>query len=342
MKHLLPSLCMLSAACLTPVDLSAKRCPCAPGFICDLSRDRCVDTACTPAVSFSDFRAEWSTSNAIRYHWQPGPGREAFVRYELRVAETADALETSTARVYGPDQNPELGGYVLQRTGGTDDLVDGTTARGLTPQKSWAAQLYAFDNALCVFRSPVVAASTLLDLPDEIVVFRDTPITGQPRPANYRDVPATPAAGRVMEWVAVEDPFCQGTTDQLCPANLKLSELAADLSRLGPGVFATAFYELKISNGSTAPYFYSRMWLGVQGPAGCEVFRFEPFTLAPGEAWQTLQVPLSALRGDSALLTSARLTGVTLCEANVGASFTRTSADGGQARVRVDDVRIRY
>ena len=335
------ALLLLAAGCLTPIDTADKRCPCAPGFFCDLARDRCVDEACTPAVRADDFRAEWATSNAIHFRWTPVGDRSRFVRYELHVAQTVEALSTPEARAYGSAENPELSFFSLPRTGGTEDLVDATTAWGLAAQASFVAQLLVFDTGLCASRTPAVARSTKLDLPDEVVLFRDAAPPGFYLPSSFRDVPDDTGPGRHLEWVPDLDPICAPSPNRVCGDNLRRSGMSIDLSFISAGAFADSFLELKVANGGTAPAFYARTWLSFRGCS--DVYRLEPFAIAVSADYRTLQVPLTALENGAGPLAFGNLTdGGPLCEFNVGGQFTRTAADGGSTRVRVDDVRIRY
>lgn len=342
MRRLLPLL--LLGACISPIELSEKRCPCAPGFVCDLARDRCVDTACSGAVSPADFRAEWATSNTIRFRWTPSGDRTQLVRYELRVAETAELLATTRARVYGPRDNPELGSFTLPFTNDVDDLVDHTVAWGLEPQQSYVGQLWAFDSSLCVFRTPAVAKSTRPGLPNEVMLFRDAQPAGSSYlPSSFGDAPDDTGPGRHLEWVPDRDPLCASNSEGVCGENLRLRDLGVSLAGIPPGGFVDAVLEFRIANEGTILGSYGRTWLALRGCS--EVFRLEPMAIAPSAEYRTVQVPLGALSNGTRPLARGDLQadgGSTVCEFNVGGRFSRTAADGGSTRIRIDDVRVRY
>lgn len=342
MRRLLPLL--LLGACITPIDLTQKSCPCAAGFVCDLARDRCVDTACTGAVTAQGFRAEWSTANSILYRWTPMGDRTQLVRYELHVAETAEQLATAPARIYGTRENPELASFTLPFTSGTEDVVNATVAWGLQPQHSYVAQLWAFDSSLCVFRTPAVAKSTRPDLPNEVVLFRDAlPPSGGLFPASYVVAPDDTGSGRHLEWVPNTDPVCAANPEGVCGENLRLTSLSVPLSAIRAGPFVDAILEFRVANEGTILGAFARTWLAFRGCG--EIFRLEPMVIAPSVEYRTLQVPLSGLSNGTRPLAAEDLAadgGSPLCQFNVGGRFSRTAVDGGSTRIRVDDVRIRY
>ena len=338
-----------ASSCLTPIDTTMKQCPCAPGFVCDSSQNRCITEACTAGVRAEDFRAEWATSNAIRFRWTPTGDRTQLVRYELRVAASLDELGTGSARVYATAENPELGGFALPRTGVTEDLVDGTTAWGLTPQRSYVAQLLVFDTSLCVFRTPTVGRATTFDLPDKVVLFEDVRASNY-LPSSIRDVPdvGDGGPGRHLEWTPNLDPECIATPHTSCGNFLRLRDLSTDLEPVTGGSFTTAFVELKVANESTVPHFYAHLRLMlVDDAGGCgEVYSFVPFAMPATGSYYRVQVPLSAFKGQGRYLTADDLDpargGTRLCEFGLHHFMSRLAADGGWARVLIDDVRVRY
>jgi len=336
-----PLLPLVLTACVTPIDLAEKRCPCAPGWLCAPLIDRCVESPC--AVAPAAFRAEWATTNTIRYRWSPAGDRSKFVRYELHLAASAAQIGTSAEQVFGPAQNEELGSFALPFTSGTNDLVEATHATGLMPQTSYAAQLWVYDSALCVAKSDAIAITTKPDLPNEVVIYRDAPPAGAGyAPPSFRDVADQTGPGRHLEWMPSQDPTC---VEAVCGNNLKVRSFAVSLAHLRAGGFANAMLELRISNDGTSFATFARTWL-VFGPGCSEIFRLEPMTIPRSIAYTTLQVPLTGLRNDAlrplAYEDVGGDGGHPACEFNVGGRFTRASADGGMTRVRVDDVRVRY
>lgn len=338
----------LSTGCsLEPLDLAEKRCPCATGYQCDDARDRCVAVGgptCTPAISPTGFRAAWSTANAIRYEWVPAGGPDAFVRYELHIAERPEDLGTARARIVGPSENPELGGYVLPRLRGSDDLVTATTVDGLRASTTYAAELVAIDTSFCAFHSEVAARATSLEPPAEIVIFRDADPPGSPSPPAFLPVDDG-MGGRVLEHRPDEDPECIASGEMLCSQNLKLTGLDLDLSRVTEGSFASvAFLELSIASDSTSPSFFGRVWLNFEG--GAHIFRIEPITIRANGSFHVLQVPLRVLSDGTRTLTQPDLAlaagGTPLFEFNVGGNWSRRTAADAPVRVHVDEIRVRY
>lgn len=338
------SLCLLSILPLLPslvgcgfksVDLSGKECPCAPGFECDDATGLCVSSTgnCEPLVTATSFRARWSTANVVWWDWEPLGNRDDFVRYELHVAERPEDLGTDRAIVFGPDDNPELGGFVLQRTRGADDIVTSTMTHDLEPNRTYAARLVAIDSAFCEFQSEVAAVSTTLDPPAEIVIFRDD-ITGSPFPRTISAVDGT------LEHVPDMDVECVMSGDTVCSQNLRLISLGLGLSHISPGEFAnTAFVEVSVSTDAAVHSFFSRVWLGFDAGG---TFQIEPFTIrANGEA-RVMQFPLTELANAGTLLEHAVATSSPLEQFNLGGQWARRTPDDQPARVRLDEIRIRY
>jgi len=340
---------LLFGCSLDPVDLSDKQCPCAPGFQCDEASHRCVSSGgsdCTPAVVADGFRASWAAANVIRWEWEPMGTRERFVRYEVHVAERPEDLGTDRAIVFGPEENPELGGYVLQRTGGADDVVTHTMTHGHAAATTFAARLVVIDTSLCEFRSEVAAIATSLAPPEEIVLFRDSDPAGTALPPAFLPVDdAGGGGGRHLEHRPDEDPECIMSGEGVCSQNLRWQNMGVDLSDVSEGEFAnTAFLEVSIANDGSVSSFFSRAWLSF---ADCAInYRLEPFTIANTPEYRVMQIPLRVLADGAVTLTRDDLDpttgGSALCGFNLGGQWARTTAGGDAARVRIDEVRIRY
>lgn len=341
---LLPQLALLGG-CSVDVDLSAKSCPCAPGYTCDPVLNRCVSgPSCEPKIRVTGFAAAWSTSNTIHWTWEPQGESDDFLRYDLVVAETAEDLasRSGTARVFGPDVNPELGGYLLPRTGGTDDVVRGTLTDDLLPDTDYVGQLLAVDNELCAFTTDIVGKSTILELPDEVVIFRDDPPPGYAVPSGFGPVDDATGGGRHLEFRPGEDPECVSSGLVTCGQPLRYQDMDIDLGRISAGQFETAFFEFLVASNASIPSYYSLVWLWFDACADPARFRFQPYTIRSNDAYQRVQIPLRAFpnEGDGSALSHAVLdteaTGTPLCGFGIAGAWQL------EATIRIDDIRVRF
>ena len=333
------------ACSLEPIDVSAKRCPCAQGYECNVAIDRCEpngEPTCAPAVTVAGFRGSWATANVIRWDWEPSGDRDSFVRYEIEIAEDPMDLGTERAVVFGPDDNPELGGYVLQRTGGADDVVTHTMTDGHVPRATYAARIVAVDTSLCEFRSEVFAVTTTLDPPEELVLFRDASSPGSPFPGTIRI--AGDGTDAFLEHDPSSDMECIASGEGVCSQNLRFLGIGASGSAISAGEFAnTAMLEVAVANDTDLPSFFSRVWIRL---GDGRIFRLEPFTFRNRPDYRVLQVPLRELRDGENALTHADLQASPIDEVNVGGQWSRCAeaeaapCTGG--RVRIDEARIRY
>lgn len=335
------ALAALTSGCVVePVDLTNRRCPCARGFTCL----EATQTCCEPAVRAEGFQAAWATANVIRWEWQPVGDGDHLVRYELEVAERPEDLGTDRARIITPDENPELGGFVLERTGGDGDVVTATMTFDHDPRTTYVGRLIATDTDFCPFRSEVAAISTTLDPPETIPLFRDRSSMGGPFPDSIAVVDDGMGGAR-LEHTPSRDPECVESGEGVCSQNLRWNGFDVPASAISQGEFAnTAMVEVQVANVTDTPSFYSRVWLQVAD----RLFRLEPFTYRNGPDYRTYQVPLHALvdaRGralDHTFLAESRL-----FEFNVGGQWSRCAAGesppgcvGG--RVLIRQAQIRY
>ncbi|NOY90964.1 MAG: fibronectin type III domain-containing protein [Deltaproteobacteria bacterium] len=343
MRTLLTLLLVTQVGCtLSSIDLAGRPCPCAVdlGYVCDDAANRCVldDNACEPVVSASSFRARWATSDAILWKWQPAGEPADFIRYEVQIWDTADP---ENVRTVGPDENAELSGYYLGRTG-MPDVVTQTVIHGLEPGTTYGARLIIVDPTLCEFRSDVAAISTIAEPPAEVVIFRDS----DPRQMTPPALVAVDdgAGGRVLEYRNEDDRQCDGPDNvDVCSQNLTLRRIETSLSPITPAQFESAFLEIRVSYDGTTPSYYSRIWIGFN--SDCDVgppqYGFTPFTLGSGAV--TLQVPLRALvLGDGTALNYEAATADPLCRVNLGGQFARFTSTGERSRIRIGEVRVRY
>ena len=333
---------LLLGCTVAPVDLSEKRCPCAEPLVCDESANRCVAAeGCDAAVRVEDFRAEWAAAHVIRWQWSPVGERADLVRYEIEVADDPADLGTSAARIIGPDENPELGGFVLPRTGGADDVVDFTLTYDHEAGTTYVARLLVTDTTFCTFRSEMAAISTTLDPPEEIVLYDGPrPDPGFPFPGDLQIV--NEGGAMVTEHVPSRDTECIDSGEGVCSQNIRWSGLAVGAMDISEGELANlALLEIDLDNATDTPSFFSRVWLQL-GEAG--IFRLEPFTIAQGR--RTIQVPLRVLDDAGRALSYADLQAQPIGEVNVGGQWSRCAQDespecsGG--RVLLHRATIRY
>ena len=338
--------CAMSlGGCSVDVDLSGKHCPCGPGYTCDPVQNLCVTgPSCEPKIRVEDFQAAWSTSNAIYWTWDPQGLEEDFLRYEMVLAQTAEDLasRTGTVRVYSPDVNPELGGFTRPRTEGTNDVVRGTLTDEIQPATSYVGRLLAVDDDLCAFSTDIVGKGTTIELPDEVVIFRDDPPPGYPLPSSFGPVDDTTGGGRHLEFRPSEDPECAGEPDSTCGQPLRYQSMDLDLGAISRGQFEDAFLELRIASNASVHSYYSLVWLWFDDCADSGSFRFVPFTIRSTGDYQRLQIPLRAFPNDldASPLTHAVLetdeAGTPLCGFGISGAWQLGST------IRIDDMRVRF
>lgn len=307
----------LTGCTVSPVDLSAKRCPCAEPFICDEAADRCVAAdGCDPTVRADDFRAEWATSNVIRWQWSPVGEAADFVRYELEIAEDPSDLGTDAARIIGPDENPELGGWVLPRVGDANEIVDHTLTYDHVPETTYVGRLLVTDSSFCTFRSPMAAITTTLDPPEAIVLYDGPrPDPGFPLPGDLQIVDE--GGAMVTEHVPSRDTECIESGEGVCSQNIRWAGLDVSASDISAGELANvALLEVDVDNATDTASFYSRVWIQV----GTSFFQLEPFTIAPGR--RVIQVPMRVLHDAGTALTQPDLA-TPVSEINVGGQWSR-------------------
>jgi hypothetical protein len=310
----------LAACTLEPIDVSGKLGPCIEGYV-ELPTGRC----CRPIHRPTDFRAAWTTPNAIRFEWEPDAQADplALASYEIR-------FEAPDERTVDSTENPELQQYFLGRTGSGTDPVDATIVGELVPDRDYRAHLVARDRSGCAFESEALTAQTSRLLVSEISIYSDEAEIGgnvvgpsvcamtlqecdEERPCEPGDtcidgisVPLAVAddggGGR-----HVEHRLCtELATEQLrrestdCGNNLPLSAdtSLADLAASGSGAFARAILEVDIAAETNAPADFARIWI-VLGEG--LIHRIEPISIPPSTpsappSYRRYQIPLRALR----------------------------------------------
>ncbi len=315
---------VLSGCVIEPLELSDKECPCAEGYVCDASTNRCMTTATQDCkATVEGFRPVWSTANVIRWEWTPVGDPASFVRYELEIAETREQLGTDEARVIGAEENPELGAYRLPRTGSSQDVVTGTHSYDHDPNTSYVARLLVTDTSSCVFRSELGTKSTLLRPIDPFVLYSG------PRPEPGSVVPTSVsvvedgAGGFASEYRPGTDPACIEDGRGVCSENIEWRRLGVDVSALTEGQFTTTgSLEVVMTNATDAPSFYARVWLRVDDV----LYRYEPITIPPTR--RRLQVPLRELRDDAGVpLSHEQLQTAPVDGVNLGGQWSRCAPD---------------
>lgn len=332
------------AGCSVDADLSKKRCPCAAGYSCDPVQNVCVPgPSCDPKVRVNDFQAAWSTTNTIRWRWEPDGEADDFVRYEMVVAQSLEDLlsRSGSARVFGPDLNPELGSLLLPRTDGTEDYVRGTGTDELEPNTSYVGQLLVVDTELCAFSTDIVGKGTTPELPAEVLIFRDDPPPGYAAPDSFGPVDDSQGSGRHLEFRPGEDPECVASGDATCGQPLRYQDMNLDLGRISAGQFDTAFLEFLIASDASIPSYYSLTWLWFDDCNQAQ-FRYVPYAIRSTDEYQRIQIPLAVFPQDGSdrLLTHADLEtdaqGTPLCGFAIGGAWQLG------ATIRIDELRIRF
>jgi hypothetical protein len=345
--------------CLIDASIEGKSCPCADGWVCDALTETCVRSACAPSLRVTALAPAWSTAHDVRWTWEPsGPG-EAFLRYELWMAETKEdlAARSGSARSFGPPQTPELGTYAVPVAG---DPVTSTVVRGLEAATTYYTQLYVVDVAECAFASEVVARATGPEPQNAITLFGDAILPGAETAPPAPVLQLVPdGGGALLEYAALDDPECNPPDVPIedvratCGQPLRVRGFSLDVSedpdsptlvRLSNGHFADAYLEVRVQLNSPIPSWFSTVWLANDSCLPFEppesIFRFDGFTMPNTPEGVTLEIPLGVLEGEAGLLSYADLdmqgSGAPLCGFAVGGLWHKTGV------ARVDDVKIRF
>ena len=284
------------------------------------------------AVEVANLRASWGTPNAIRWDWDAEGEPDALLAYELWVGPTeADVLERSAAaRQWTEAENPELGRFLLPRTGGEDPVVFTVTDEH-EPDTILHAQLVAIDTAGNQTVSNVAAGRTTQAPVGEIVIMADVDTAGIPIPDDFVLVQERPFAGtsayRYQE-------ACGGPAE--CWENLRRQEFAIDLSSVSGGTYATtAYYEVALAVENATTPWWCDLWLWYDGSSPDLIAHYDGWTARADGNYRVLQVPLRVFEiGGEPVPFEELAKG--LYGFSVGCSWT----DG--AIVRVDELRIRW
>jgi hypothetical protein len=334
---------LLGSACMVDApDLAGKQCPCAAGWSCDPSTNLCFDVG-DGAIVPTSLRAVWTTPESIRWEWDASGPDGAFLRYELVTAtDVADLGDPPgpSARVWTPDDNPELGAFRRPRTIG-DDQVLATTTDEHEFFTEYVARLTAIDTQQRRAISNVASGRTTSDADVERALFVDElPAGAELWPYGEAEVSTDGASegSACMRYVAE----CGGE-DAGCFVQVHVTGTGGtlvDLSQLYPGPFGgSAFVELAVAHDSDAPSFWSQVRFRVGGDDSKGYFEFGELTVPNDGEYHRYQVPLRALLGFDAE-PRPPFEHADLAEGLYQFSVGGNWSDG--ATVRIDEARLRW
>lgn len=312
------------ACTLAPIDESMKACPCAPGYVCDEEltqtcyRPMNANQDCVPAVTVTDFDADWATQNSIHWRWTPVGDPDELLRYELHVVPMAERFRR---RVIGPEENSELGDFHRRSSSITDVLVDTITYEH-EPDTEYIGRLVAIDRNLCEFRSEIRGASTLPPPTAEIDLFG--PCLGEDfAPPSL--VFMNRGGDCVFSHTPVHDTVgctARHRAEGECGQNLKWNHPPHDPLNLDGNQFNRAVFEVVVANRTSLAASWGRIWLSVASEGwASEDFELEPMTIEVGQEFRSLQVPLRVLRGAGGDLILERFNGARITQVNIGGGF---------------------
>lgn len=282
------------------------------------------------AVQVAELEAEWATPNAVRWRWHAEGRADALRDYQLVTGPSeADVLAASErCRVFTRADNPELGHFLLPRTGGEDPVL-ATITDEHAPDTLVFAQLVAIDTAGRRATSNVASVHTAAKPVAEIVVFDDERPHGFPMPALALST-ARPFAG------THHLQFVSECTPPECFANLRWQDLRVPLVGLTAGDYATtAYLELAVAVDGAATSWWSQLRVWYDGRSLERVGHFNSFALRTDGEYRVLQVPLRAFRFAPGTDGATEL-GHGLFELGLGGWWPPG------ALVRIDEVRIRW
>jgi hypothetical protein len=257
---------------------------------------------------------------------------DAFLRYELVTAlDPADLGDPPgpSARVWTPDDNPELGTFTLPHTGLADPVL-ATTTDDHQPYTEYVARLTAIDTQQRRAVSNVAAGRTSIEAVEQREVFIDQLPAGgglTPQTAEVTSEGAYQGSGCIRY-----ESTCGGEVDgcfeQFGP------ERGVDLSAMDLGDFSnTAFVEFYLSHDSATPSLWSHVRLRIGGARTGRYFAFEPLTYRAG-GYRRYQVPLRVFGVDTPLEHADLVENVS--QLTVGGTWD----DGAAARI--DEARVRW
>ncbi len=291
-------------------DYAAKGCPCIAGWRCDDLTQTCVQQASggNALISIGDFRGAWSTPNQIRWTWEPQGNAADFSEYELIVGTSeAGVLAREGVRQFTSAENPELGRFLLPRTGGEEPLR-ATTSDQLDPDTLYYAQLVVTDTRLNTSTSSVAALRTGLAPQSSVELYDDSTPSGYFQPACIQESQSFPYGNStehleyVVQCEGVEAMCSSGGASQ-CWLQMKLADQGFDLSGLSAGNLQSAYLEFAVAIESAVDIY----WGAVDVSVGGRAFGLEPYSFRADGAYRLYQVPLTAFTDQGNPLDTATL-----------------------------------
>ncbi len=283
------------------------------------------------AIAVGELSAAWATPEQVRWQWRAEGPPDALRAFELTTcARERDVIDGTApgCRVFTHRDNPELGHFLLPRTGGVEPVV-ATTTDGHPPEREVFARLCAIDTAGLRSCSETAGVLTAVAPIDAITIFDEERPRGFPLPDELQLAEDAPFRG------ARHLQFISRCASEDCYANLRWQGLDVGLDRLGPGsVATTAYLELAVAvdGGSTSWWSQLRLWYG-DVPID-DVVHFAPFALRRDGRYRVLQVPLRVFAGRGGAAVDTAMT--RLHEFGLGGWWP------AGAVVRIDEVRIRW
>ena len=299
---------IVSACTAGELKLDGKSCPCleAEGWVCDTARNVCVHPSTGSsgsgggAIGVGTLNVAWATPNGIRWEWEPSGSPDAFQSYEMVVGESEEdvANRTPTARTYDADTNPELGVYLLPRTGQLDE-VRATITDGLDFDTPYFGQLIATDTVGGQTRSNIAGARTNVKPgPNSILLFDEMLPAGTtlwpPELTLETDKPYAGTASLRYTQPAPEcfDAGCFFYQNLHVDYGTPFDGLQAMISQ---SAFTTpAFVELAIADDAPTPSFWSNAWISFGACSQCNA-SIQPLTFRADGQYRIIQIPLRAL-----------------------------------------------
>lgn len=339
------ALALTAAACtIDDIDLRGRSCPCAEGWTCDVTTNRCVEQT----VGFSDagaidvvsFTAEWATPNAIRWRWELSGRSEDFFAFQLALGTSHEEVAARSGLVTGAD-NPELDRFELPRTSGVDPVVS-TITYDLEPDTDYFAQLIVIDTASAESTSPNVANEHTADSPvASIDIMLDAaPLPGRTQPSCMMlssESSAGPQAYAYSHHCAADGTasmVCQPVAPSapLCWENVFLEDMqiAVAPESFPLGAFDEAYLEVAVRVDDSQHAWWSTA--GLRPIGGTELRSINGITYRANGAYRVHQFKLTEL-------------GITydeIVQAGGLQTFYIGSAWSDGATVRFDEVRIRW
>lgn len=291
---------LVSACSLDSPNYTDRVCPCIAGWRCDAASNRCVQTTDrldggAGLIGLEDFRAAWATPNQVRWSWRSVGDAADFLRYELYVGRSEEEVrERVSALHFTSDENPELGRFLLPRTGG-EERVAATTSDLLEPDTQYFAQLVVHDTQLNETWSNIAAARTELSPLNQLLIYEDTDLGGWLQPACISQSSTKPHAGQQSYAYTVQcngaEAACSSSGSADCWLQMKLGGRAIDLSGLTAGTLQGAYVEYAFALDSPVAIY----WGAVNLSAASGVFGVEPVSYRADGKYRVYQLPLRAL-----------------------------------------------